>query len=195
MRTRTRTQNYGRSSTGCARWCASRATPDSPAPTGKSSKRCPMRWSRTCSSRACSPNSGRPRGGRRTRGSAGGRLGLEVGLRFPAGSRGRDVPRDAAQQAFDFLAVAEPRRLARHHLAPARQLGHVAPNAFERDSGGRRDLRVELLAAGFEVFQDFLQGGYSEEGAEWYAKIAPFSRTFFLPARPGERPGPDRFFR
>ncbi len=33
--------------------CASRETAGSPALTGKSSKPCPTRWSRTCSSRAC----------------------------------------------------------------------------------------------------------------------------------------------
>src|SRR5258708_35355210 len=89
------------------------------------------------------------------------RLRFQLRLRFSAGSGRRNIARDPAEQALALLAVVESNRLAQHDLAPGREHGHVAPDVFKRDSRRRRDFRVELFTAVFEVFQDFLQIGYS----------------------------------
>src|SRR5439155_10511699 len=116
------------------------------------------------------------------------RLRFQVRFGFPAGSGGRNIARDPAEEAFAPLAVVEPNRLAQHDLAARRERGHVEPHVFKRDSRIRRDLGVQPFAAVFQVFQDFLQGGYSlffhaggmcmhpESGAVFYAKATDLAR-------------------
>src|SRR6266571_7193327 len=104
-------------------------------------------------------------------------LRFQVRFGFPAGSGRRNIARDAAEQALAPLAVVESNRLAQHDLAPGRERGHVEPHIFKRDSGVRRDLRVQPFAAVFQVFQDFLQGGYSffsVSGMRWHPKAEPY---------------------